>query len=140
MVYRAALIGCGKIGSEFDDNPRVNGVYSHAGAYTACSATELFAVCDTDPNRLSRSAEKWNVAGTFRDARQMLAETRPDIVSICTPDSTHYELLRAALSTPGVRAVFAEKPLAAELDQANEIVEEAGRRSVLLAVNYTRRY
>jgi predicted dehydrogenase len=140
MVYRAALIGCGKIGSEFDDNPRVKGVYSHAGAYTSCSKTELSAVCDADPNKLSRCAEKWNVAGTFRDAHEMLAETRPDIVSICTPDSTHYELLRAALSTPGVRAVFAEKPLALELDQANEIVEEADRCGVLLAVNYTRRY
>ena len=140
MVYRAALIGCGKIGSEFDDNPRVKGVYSHAGAYTACSATELFAVCDTDPNRLSRCAKKWNVAGTFRDACQMLADTRPDIVSICTPDSTHYELLRAALSTTDVRAIFAEKPLAVELEEANEIVEEAGRRGVLLAVNYSRRY
>jgi predicted dehydrogenase len=140
MVYRAALIGCGKIGSEFDDNPRIKGVYSHAGAYVACSQTELVAVCDQDPNRLSRCAEKWGVVATFRDAHQMLAETRPDIVSICSPDSTHYELLRAVLSSPGVQAVFAEKPLAVELDQANEIVEEADRRGVLLAVNYSRRY
>jgi predicted dehydrogenase len=140
MVYRAALIGCGKIGSEFDDNPGIKGVYSHAGAYAACSQTELIAVCDKDATRLSRCAEKWDVGATFSDVEQMLAETRPDIVSICSSDSTHYELLRSVLSTPGVQAVFAEKPLAVELDQANEIVEEAGQRGVLLAVNYTRRY
>lgn len=140
MTYRAALIGCGKIGSEFDDNPRVKGVYSHAGAYTACAETELIAVCDKDPEKLSRCAEKWNVDAAFCDAHQMLAETRPDIVSICSPDPTHYELIRFALNIPGMQAVFAEKPLAVELDQANELVEEAAQRRVLLAVNYSRRY
>jgi predicted dehydrogenase len=140
MVYRAALIGCGKIGNEFDEHPRVDGIYSHAGAYVACEQTELIAVCDPDPEKLQRCADKWHVAATFRDANQMFAEARPQIVSICSPDSTHYELLHAALSASGVRAVLAEKPLALEIEQADEIIQEAARRQIPLAVNYSRRY
>lgn len=140
MVYRAALIGCGKIGSEFDDHPRVEGIYSHAGAYAACAQTELIAVCDVDQDKLHRCAARANVKTCFDDYQKMLRETQPDIVSVCTPDSTHYDLLLEVTMTPGVKAILAEKPLALSTDQAREIVDAAERQGVLLAVNYTRRY
>jgi len=140
MVYRAALIGCGKIGSEFDDHPRVEGIYSHAGAYAAHAQTQLVAVCDLDQNRLERCASRANVKARFGDYQKMLAEARPDIVSVCTPDATHYDVLRDVINTPGVQAIFAEKPLALEIEQAREVVDAADARGILLAVNYTRRY
>jgi len=139
-VYRTAIVGCGKIGSEFADDPRVAGIYSHAGAYLACPYTRLVAVCDRDPARLDRCGERWNVRARYFDARQMLAEQQPDIVSICTPDPTHCDLISAAIATPGVRAVLAEKPLALDLKAAQEIVRLASERDVVLLVNYSRRY
>ena len=140
MVYRAALIGCGKIGSEFADDPRVAGVYSHAGAYAACEGATLVAVCDRDPEKLKRCGERWNVTARYLDAHQMLEEQQPEIVSICTPNSTHYDLICAAISTPGVRAVLAEKPLTLELKTAQELVHLASERGVVISVNYSRRY
>ena len=142
MVYRAALIGCGKIGSEFAEFPGFaeTGVCTHAQAYAACEATRLVAVCDPDPAKLERCGERWNIAARYRDAGRLLAEQHPEIVSICTPDPTHYELVRAALRTDGVRAVLAEKPLALEIEQARELVKLAAERRVILAVNYLRRY
>lgn len=140
MVYRTALIGCGKIGSEFDDQPRTEGVYSHAGAYQACPDTSLVAVCDTDADKLLRCGRKWKVEKLYQNANSMLAEISPEIVSICTPDETHYDLLREALGTSGVRAILAEKPIATNPEQAESLTELAHERGVLLAVNYTRRY
>ncbi len=140
MSYRAVLIGCGKIGTEFADDARVKGIYSHAGAYAACSKTTLVAVCDSDPGKLERCGERWNVTARYQDAMQMLDEQRPDIVSICTPDASHYDLIKAAISVPGVRAVLAEKPLAVELESALDLLSLASERGVVLAVNYTRRY
>jgi len=140
MGYRAALIGCGKIGSEFADDPRVEGIYSHAGAYDACSKTTLVAVCDTDLERSNRCGDRWGVAARYSDPKQLLREQQPDIVSICTPDQTHNSLLRVVLESPGVRAVLAEKPLALSVDEAADLVEQARRRGVILAVNYVRRY
>lgn len=140
MVYRAAIVGCGLIGSEFSDTATLPGVWSHAAAYTACPETELVAICDPDNSRLDRCGERWNVAARYSDFAKMLDAERPEIVSICTPDHTHYVLIRIALEHPAVRAVLAEKPLALNLEQADELVKTAAARGVILAVNYSRRY
>jgi predicted dehydrogenase len=70
----------------------------------------------------------------------LLAEARPDVVSICTPDETHADLVAAALVAPGVRGVLAEKPLATDLANAEGLVQLARVQGVVLAVNYSRRY
>ena len=139
-AYRAALIGCGKIGSEFADDPCVSGIYSHAGAYAACEGTTLVAVCDRNPEKLEGCGERWNIAARYLDPHQMIAEQQPEIVSICTPDSTHYNLICAAIATRGVRGILAEKPLSLDLWEAQEIVRLASERNLVLLVNYSRRY
>ena len=138
-MHRAAVIGCGRIGSEVVDDERLVGVYSHAGAYTACPDTELVAVCDADPAKLTACAARWGAAA-YTDARALLSERQPEIVSICTPEATHFELIRLALEAPGVRAVLAEKPLALTGEHAAALVALAAARGVTLAVNHIRRY
>ena len=140
MPYRAAVIGCGKIGSEYADDPRIRDIYTHAGAYTACPDTELVAVCDIDPARAKRCADRWGVRSSFEDYRAMLGKARPEIVSVCTPDKTHAEILDVVLRSPSVKAVLAEKPLAMEVKEARGIVQLSGDRGVILAVDYSRRY
>lgn len=140
MAHRAALVGCGLIGSEFADTVKLAGIWSHAAAYAANPDTELVALCDSDSERLSRCASRWPVERSYRDYGEMLADAQPEIVSVCVPDALHYEVIAAAVGQPSVRAVFAEKPLACELEQARELVALAAGRGVLLAVNYTRRY
>jgi predicted dehydrogenase len=141
MTYRAALIGCGKIGSEFADDPRAAdaGVYTHAAAYVTCPATRLVAVCDLDPAKADRCATRWN-AKSYHDPARMLAEEQPEIVSVCTPDPTHFAVVRAALMIDSARGVLAEKPLALTVNEAEELVTLARSRKVALAVNYSRRY
>jgi len=140
MACRAAVIGCGRIGSELADDARSAGVQSHAGAYAACPDTILAALCDVDLGKAARCAARWKVSAYYDDPGRMLLAEQPEIVSICTPDSTHAEMLHLALDTPSVRGILAEKPLATSLQEAEEIVEAAARRSVSLAVNYSRRY
>ena len=140
MKYRAALVGCGKIGTEFADDPRVAGIYTHAGAYSACSNTELVAVCDADATKAARCGERWNVSAVYTDIDRLLEEQQPEIISVCTPDETHAEILITALQSAGLRAVLAEKPLALDMHQAQDVVQLAEERGVLLAVNYSRRY
>jgi len=140
MAYRAALIGCGKIGSEFADDPRIKGIYTHAGAYDACPSTRLVAVCDTSRDKAERCAARWNAEAAYTDPAAMLRECRPDIVSICSPDETHFDLLCTAIGSDGVRAVLVEKPLASNLKEARHAVRLAEAKGVKLAVNYSRRY
>ena len=140
MAYRAAIAGCGLIGSEFSDTMTLPGVWSHADAYTRCAETELVAVCDQDAEKAERCATRWNVPACHSDFAAMLDDARPEIVSICTPDAAHYGQIRTALQHPAVRAVLAEKPLALTRGEAQELIALAARRGVILAVNYTRRY
>jgi predicted dehydrogenase len=140
MKYRAAIIGCGKIGSEFADDPRIRGIFSHAGAYDACSGTELVAICDSDSNKVELCRKRWNLKHAYTDYHEMLQTEQPDIVSICTPDHTHAGILMNVLKSHNLKAIIAEKPLATNLKQAESIVHEASLRNVILAVNYTRRF
>ena len=140
MVYKAALIGCGKIGSEYADSVLEEGVYSHAQAYSVCPDTELVAICDSDPAALEKCGERWKVNRRYRDGLRMLENEQPDIVSVCTSDESHPSIINMAITAEGTRAVLAEKPLASQLGAANELVRLAAERGVVLAVNYSRRF
>jgi len=140
MVYRAAIIGCGKIGSEFADDPRIKDIYTHAGAYVHCSDTELIAVCDKERDKSERCKDRWHIPNCYTDYEMMLSETEPDIVSVCTPDQTHFEIIRKILTSSNVKAIFAEKPLALNSNNAQDLVNLAEKKGVILAVNYSRRY
>lgn len=140
MAYRAALIGCGNIGSLYAEDPLIKGIYTHAGAYTACSETTLVAVCDVSVDKAKRCADKWNVSAIYTNVSKLLAEQKPEIVSVCTPDHTHAEVLEEVLNAPSVMAILAEKPLALDKNQALNLVHLAKKKEILLAVNYSRRY
>ncbi len=115
MKLRAAVLGCGAIGTgQGTPHPDV-GVITHAGAYAACADTELVAVCDTDSQRAAEHAARWGVPA-YSDAARMLEEQSPEIVSVATPDATHAAELERCLRADGVRGVLAEKPLALDVD------------------------
>ncbi len=138
--YRAAVLGCGRIGSLVAADRAALGIYSHTEAYAACPGTELVAVGDSDAGRLAACAEQWGVPARYRSAEALLAEAAVEIVSICTPDATHFALASAALDAPATRAILLEKPLALALEDARTLVARARERGVVLAVNYSRRY
>lgn len=142
MAYRAAVIGCGLIGSAFASDESRIGVFTHAGAYRACARTELVALADSDPAKIAAARLQWGLpaADCFLDVHTMLAQRQPHIVSIATPDSSHYAVTRAVLECPSVRAILAEKPLALDPAEAEQLVQLAAARGVLLAVNYSRRF
>jgi predicted dehydrogenase len=143
--YRAAVIGCGAIGSSIEDDVRDSPIrigfpYGHAPAYRATARTTLIAGADVDAGRRSAFAERWDLQPerVYADYRQMLARERIDVVSIATPTPLHAEMALAAVEA-GVRAIFLEKPIASSLADADRIVAACARAGVPLAVNHTRR-
>ncbi len=142
MTYSAALIGCGKIGSLFADDPLMKGdVFSHAEAYTVCPGTELVAVVDIDKEARENCAYRWNVPQRFSSVAELLEEESAEIVSVATPTGTHYPVLVQLLfSDNRPRAILTEKPLASTLLQAERVVKLAKEVGVLLVVMHMRRY
>jgi predicted dehydrogenase len=138
-MLRAAVLGCGAIGAGRDETHSEVGVDSHAAAYAACPRTTLAAVCDADGAWARACAERFGVPW-HTDAAALLAAEAPDLVSVCTPNATHAELIELALRASGVRGVLAEKPLALDSASAAALDDLARERGTVLAVNYSRRY
>ena len=100
----------------------------HMPAYSQLSG-QLKVVAGCDPNEAAReyARQKWRLQ-VFDNPREMIERTRPDVVAVCTPPWLHREQVLLALEL-GCH-VFCEKPLAGDLNDADEIVrasEQAGR-------------
>lgn len=67
----------------------------------------------------------------FSDYREAVAESDADLVYISVPNSLHDELIRAALAAG--RHVVVDKPATLTLEMARDCVDEASRKSLLLA-------
>ena len=124
-MYRTAVIGCGFMGRQ------------HALAYRAGARAEVVAVCDVDAARAEALAREVG-ARAYESLDRMLAEARPDLVSVVTPDAHHVEPTLVAL-TAGCH-VFVEKPIALELADARRMIEAARRADRALAVDFNRRF
>ena len=138
-TYRAAIVGCGRIGCGFDDDPRRKHVSTHAGAYVRSPAVELVALADLDPAKLERYGNKFQVQGRYLDYREMLRREAVDILSICTGSASHRQITENAVAA-GVKAVFCEKPVADSLKAADAMIRGCAQAGVLLMVDCQRRF
>ena len=96
---------------------------------------EIGMVCDLDESRLERVRRNISstIVGTTNPA-VALADCRAEAVVIATPTHTHFELAEAALEAG--KHVLVEKPLAASVAEAEQLVELAARHNRILAVGH----
>lgn len=138
-MIRALVVGCGAIGSDYDERAAA-GVppRSHAGAYVASARTELVGGVDPDPAARRRFAERWNVPchASLADA---VAAFAPEVASVCTPPDSRTEIVETLLAH-GVHAIWIEKPLAQDVAAAESIVAACAGSGVPLQVNFSRRF
>lgn len=94
---------------------------------------DVVAVC----GRTLASAEAFGVGAAYDDLERLLAEQKPDVVHICTPNNLHAEQACAAFAAGA--HVICEKPLAASSDQARRMIEAADKARRVGAVMYSYR-
>ena len=98
----------------------------------------LEAVCDLDEKEATETAKRHIIPGIFSDAEEMLRTVQPDIVSICTPNSTHPALVRLALESGA--HVICEKPLALNYVTTKELFDLAQKKKRILVACQSSRY
>ena len=96
---------------------------------------ELWGLCEMNPERTAKFTSRYPGARTCDDFGAMLADPRVDAVSIATPPSTHHALAKRALEAG--KHVLVEKPLATTVAEAQELVELAERRGLVLMPGHT---
>ncbi len=142
---RAGVIGLGRIGSTFDDEIELGGVfflpYCHTPSYIASVHTQLVAGADRHPGQRQAYVERWALDSThvYADYQEMLAQENLDIVSVCTTARYRSQIVQDC-ARAGVKAIWAEKPLALSLAEADAIVRICRDHGVVLAVNCSRRW
>ena len=118
--FRVALIGCGRMGQEY------------LKAYTTYPDTEVVALVDPQPERLKAVGERFDIAGLFLTPEALLREMTPDVVAVVTPVKYLKDAV-IACAQAGVRGISTEKPIAATLADADQMVAECAQRRVVFS-------
>jgi predicted dehydrogenase len=136
-----AIIGAGRIAGGYDRDRRAGeeGVYSHAGAAKAQGGIALKTVFDPDPERAGAFCQDWQVPEAASAWSKILAGSH-DIVSLCTPDQTHYPLLCDLMQARCCKTILAEKPLALHRDEIAHLAALAEETGIHLVCNFQRRF
>ena len=103
--------------------------------FNAHDGVQLVSVCDKSPEALKRVRKLYPEIGICSDARDITSSPDIDVVCVVTPVSTHYELAKEALQNG--KHVFIEKPFTATTAQAEELVELAGKKNLMIMVDHT---
>ena len=119
-MHRVAIIGCGRLGQQY------------AEAYSTYPDTEIVAIAEHNPERREAVGRRFGVEALYADARSLLDDIAVDIAAIVTP-SRFYKDAVIACAEAGVKGVSCDKPIAAVLSNADEMVEVCASRGVVFA-------
>ena len=95
----------------------------------------VVTVCDLRVERLGTLKTRYPTVKTVDSSCELLADPTIDAVVVATPVSSHFDLGMAALKAN--KHVLIEKPLAANSEQATQLIEEAQARKRVLMVDHT---
>lgn len=110
----------------------------HVPALKQTAGLELVGGCDPSPEAREKARSEFGLDRVWETTEQLLAEQSPDVVLVGSPPESHFELTRAALEA-GVH-VFCEKPFMETADEAEQVLDLARARGLLVAVNSQYRY
>jgi len=128
MDIRVGLLGYGLGGAVF-----------HAPLIAATPGVRLAAIVTTSPDRRQQAAREHPDARLLDSAAQLWGPSAGiDLVVISTPNRTHVPLALDALRA-GLPVVV-DKPFAATVADAERLIEEAERRTLLLCPYHNRRW
>lgn len=123
QIIKVGLIGLGNMGR------------NHLRVLSMLKGFSLVFIADANEEVASRAGESLGIPGVV-DPTPFLAEV--DAVVICTPTITHANYIRMAASH--VKHIFVEKPLAATLEEAEEIAKFAKGKNLNIQVGFIERF
>ncbi|MGB7403213.1 MAG: Gfo/Idh/MocA family oxidoreductase [Arcobacter sp.] len=139
-MFKSIIIGCGKIAGLYDDMNN-SFVYSHARAYQNNSLIDVVCYVDNDESRAKTLANKYCSNHYSSDYKEAIKLYKPDVVSVCTPDSTHFEVVNTILDLEYLpRIIFLEKPACRTSEEFDTLIMKSKIKDVKIVVNHSRRF
>ena len=125
-VYKVLVVGVGNMGS------------AHARAYTKIDQFELVGLVARTPERRKKLSLELGNIKEYDNFDIAVKDSKPDVVSINTYTESHKEYAIKSLKSGA--HIFIEKPLAENIDDAEEIINEAKKQNKKIVVGYILRY
>ncbi|MCD8197600.1 MAG: Gfo/Idh/MocA family oxidoreductase [Lachnospiraceae bacterium] len=125
-----ALIGCGRIATNHIKAVLNNGL-------------TFAAVCDVEPAQMAALLAKHGLdrdgsIARYTDYRKMVEEVQPELVGIATESGVHAEIALFCIDH-GVNCIV-EKPIAMNMEDADEIVRRAQEKGVKVSACHQNRF
>ena len=137
--YKALIIGAGQIAGGYDD-PTSPKILTHAHAYKKHKKTTLLGFYDIDHKCALKSAKKWSCEA-FENLDKAICDLSPDIISVCTPDGTHFSVLKQiARYKNAPKLVICEKPITENLSDTDKIIKIYKEKKIPILIDHTRRF
>ncbi|HEX8322379.1 MAG TPA: Gfo/Idh/MocA family oxidoreductase [Tepidisphaeraceae bacterium] len=125
-MIRLGVIGCGVIAT-----------YGHLPAILQTAGLSLYAVMDTDPQKLAEAQQRFNVPNGF-DNIDAFMQSGIDAVVICSPAPVHHHDVMACARYG--KPALCEKPLAMSESEAQQMIDVMRDARLPLYVGFTYRF
>lgn len=122
---KVGLVGCGRISER------------HCEVLRDLEGARIVGVTDIEPMRASACGNKYGLP-VFGSAEKMIAEAKPDVLSVLTPSGDHVQTV-TRLANYGVH-IIVEKPIALTLEDADQMISACDRAGIKLIVVKQNRY
>ena len=129
--FKIAIIGTGTIGQE------------HMRVTTLLGRAHVHGIYDIEQHSLDAAQSEYSSYSArtlkrYACLEQACQDPEVDALFICTPNFTHYEVLKTALKSG--KPIFVEKPMATTLADAAQIVRIANAYSSFIQIGLQYRY
>jgi predicted dehydrogenase len=121
-MLKVAVVGCGKIADD------------HCSQIQRIDGCEVVAACDRELLMARQLSERFPVRKHFSDLSEMLSQSQPDVVHVCTPPESHFAIAKECLEA-GCH-VYVEKPFALCLDDARTMIASAMRKGLKITAGH----
>lgn len=98
---------------------------------------QVWAIADNDFEKVRALAEKFNIPHVYNNWRELMKNPEIKAIHNCSPNHLHFEINKAAILMG--KAIISEKPLTNSVAESSELVQLAGDKNVLNAVNFNYR-
>ncbi|MDA8089026.1 MAG: Gfo/Idh/MocA family oxidoreductase [Nitrospiraceae bacterium] len=103
--------------------------------FNQADGCKVLSICDQSQKSLGRARKANPYITTTADCGETLSSPDIDAVAIVTPVSTHFEFAKKALMNG--KHVFVEKPFTASIREAEELVNLAEKKKLIIMVDHT---
>jgi len=112
--------------------------FAHLPGYKRDDRCELVAIADPAIERARACARQFGIPNVYSSHEELLANGDVDVIDVCTPSSTHFELAWAALQAG--KHVLCEKPVAYDFRDTLRAAELARQKKLKTKLGFTFRY